>query len=46
MFDPNSVSPAFIRHHAEQFDVSRFKQQMMEFIEEKIGEQSSVIGSQ
>jgi glycosyltransferase involved in cell wall biosynthesis len=35
-FDPNSVSPAFIRRHAEQFDVSRFKQQMMDFIEEKI----------
>jgi glycosyltransferase involved in cell wall biosynthesis len=36
-FDPSSVSPAFIRRHAEQFDVSRFKQQMMDFIEEKVG---------
>jgi glycosyltransferase involved in cell wall biosynthesis len=34
-FDPNSTSPAFIRRHAEQFDVSRFKKQMMDFIEEK-----------
>ncbi|MFZ0547556.1 MAG: glycosyltransferase [Candidatus Promineifilaceae bacterium] len=35
-FDPNSVNSAFIRRHAEQFDVSRFKKQMMNFIEEKL----------
>jgi glycosyltransferase involved in cell wall biosynthesis len=37
-FDPNNVSPAFIRQHAEKFDVSRFKKQMMEFIEEKVNQ--------
>lgn len=35
-FDPKSISPAFIRRHAEKFDVSRFKKQMMEFIERKV----------
>jgi glycosyltransferase involved in cell wall biosynthesis len=46
-FDPNSVSPAFIRRHAEQFDVSRFKHQLMNFIEEKVeeGKQEIVVGS-
>ncbi len=38
-FDPNSVSPAFIRQHAERFDVSNFKQQLMKFIEEKVSDQ-------
>jgi glycosyltransferase involved in cell wall biosynthesis len=46
-FDPNSVSPAFIRRHAEQFDVSRFKHQLMNFIEEKVeeGKQEIFVGS-
>jgi glycosyltransferase involved in cell wall biosynthesis len=46
-FDPKSVSPAFIRRHAEQFDVSRFKHQLMNFIEEKVeeGKQEIVVGS-
>jgi glycosyltransferase involved in cell wall biosynthesis len=35
-FDPDSVSPAFIRRHAEKFDAGRFKQQITEFIEQRI----------
>jgi glycosyltransferase involved in cell wall biosynthesis len=38
-FDPTKVSPAFIRQHAEKFDVSVFKQKLMDFIEEKVSSQ-------
>jgi glycosyltransferase involved in cell wall biosynthesis len=35
-FDPNSVSSARIRIHAQKFDISVFKQQMTAFVEEKL----------
>ncbi|MEW5987147.1 MAG: glycosyltransferase, partial [Chloroflexota bacterium] len=35
-FDTESVSPAFIRNHAEKFDTGVFKRRLTEFIEEKM----------
>ena len=40
-FDPQSVSPAFLRAHAETFDVQRFKQKLNRFIDQKIDEYCS-----
>jgi glycosyltransferase involved in cell wall biosynthesis len=37
-FDPDSVSSAFIRAHAETFDVSVFKSKITSFIEKKLAE--------
>ncbi len=37
-FDPSSVSPAFIRAHAERFDTSVFRQKMLDFVEMKHNE--------
>ena len=34
-FDTNSISPAFIRSHAEKFDTKVFKRKIAEFVEEK-----------
>jgi glycosyltransferase involved in cell wall biosynthesis len=35
-FEPDAVSPAFIRAHAEKFDVAVFREQVMAFIGEKM----------
>jgi glycosyltransferase involved in cell wall biosynthesis len=45
-FDPEAVSPAFIRRHAEQFDTAVFRQQLATFIERKMAEkqQASAVG--
>ena len=40
-FDTDRVSPALIRAHAEQFDISVFKRKMSEFVEEKHAEHVS-----
>ncbi|MCI0643543.1 MAG: glycosyltransferase [Chloroflexi bacterium] len=40
-FDPQSVSPAFIRAHAEQFDVSVFKQQITAFVDQALERDSN-----
>ncbi len=37
-FDPDSVSPAFIRAHAETFDLSVFKRNISSFVEQKLAE--------
>lgn len=37
-FDTARVSPAFIRRHAEQFDVAVFKRKLQEFVAEKLAE--------
>ncbi len=39
-FDTESVSPAKIRRHAEQFDTRVFKQRMDEFVSQKVDEWS------
>jgi len=38
-FEPEKVSPAFIRTHAEQFDRTHFERQMMDFISQKVDPQ-------
>ncbi len=35
-FDPDSVDTSFIRRHAEKFDRHVFRQQMSDFIEQKL----------
>jgi glycosyltransferase involved in cell wall biosynthesis len=37
-FDPEAVSPAFIRRHAEKFDTQVFKQKLSAFVEQKYEE--------
>jgi glycosyltransferase involved in cell wall biosynthesis len=37
-FDADAVSPAFIRRHAEKFDMGVFKSKMTTFIEKKLQE--------
>ena len=37
-FDPVDVSPAYIRAHAEKFDVELFKRQIFDFVEKKLEE--------
>lgn len=39
-FDATRVSPAFIRRHAEQFDVTVFKQKIQQFVAEKRDDQA------
>jgi glycosyltransferase involved in cell wall biosynthesis len=39
-FDPSAVSPAFIRHHAELFDVSVFTHRLQTFVAQKAEEWS------
>jgi glycosyltransferase involved in cell wall biosynthesis len=39
-FDPSAVSPAFIRRHAEQFDVSVFTHRLQTFVAQKAEEWS------
>jgi glycosyltransferase involved in cell wall biosynthesis len=36
-FDTQTVSPAFIRRHAEQFDTAVFKAKLQAFVAEKVG---------
>jgi glycosyltransferase involved in cell wall biosynthesis len=40
-FDVEAVSPAFIRMHAERFDVRVFKRKMTDFIDQKLEERCS-----
>jgi glycosyltransferase involved in cell wall biosynthesis len=35
-FDPDSCSTSFLRAHAEKFDVAVFRQQMTDFVEQKL----------
>lgn len=37
-FDAGAVDPSFIRAHAEKFDVTRFKEQLLEFIWDKVAQ--------
>ncbi|HFC12068.1 MAG TPA: glycosyltransferase family 4 protein, partial [Anaerolineae bacterium] len=37
-FDPDAVSPRFIRRHAEKFDTQLFQQKIGRFVEEKFAE--------
>lgn len=37
-FDPESISPAAVRRHAEQFDTQVFKQRMNDFVTRKVDE--------
>lgn len=41
-FDTAQVSPAFIRRHAEQFDVAVFKRKLAAFVAEKLAENRRV----
>lgn len=40
-FDPDVVSPAFIRRHAEQFDTTVFRRKLTAFVEEKVAAQQA-----
>lgn len=40
-YDPDGVSPAFIRAHAEQYDVQLFKERLLTLVEEKLASQAA-----
>jgi glycosyltransferase involved in cell wall biosynthesis len=40
-FDPDMISPAFVRAHAEKFDTAVFKKKLTTFIEQKLEEQGN-----
>ena len=35
-FEPDALSPSFVRSHAEQFDASVFRRKITKFVEEKL----------
>lgn len=37
-FEPDALSPSFVRSHAEQFDASVFRRKITKFVEEKLDE--------
>jgi glycosyltransferase involved in cell wall biosynthesis len=44
VFDPQAIRPATLREHAQQFDVATFKQRLVAFVNERLGEYRAQYG--
>jgi glycosyltransferase involved in cell wall biosynthesis len=44
LFDPQAIPPATLREHAQQFDVATFKQRLVAFVNERLGEYRAQYG--